>query len=274
MTMVDAGQQEGVLEQEEREMIYSVIELGDTTAREIMVPRIDILALDVETSPEEAIDALLASGYSRVPVYEDTIDNIIGLIYAKDLLGAWRKSITGDGAAGFSASEANQKLPPELLRPAYFVPESKKVDELLAEMQARRIHMAIVVDEYGGVAGLLTLEDIVEEIVGEIRDEFDPGEDLYYQELSGGVFLCSGRMQLDDFNDLFDVNLPDDDADTLGGYIYSRIGRVPVGGEHIHSHGLRLTVEQVAKRRIRSVRVETIKENLDEQHSPESNPNR
>lgn len=267
MTMVDAGQQEGVLEQDEREMIYSIIELGETTAREIMVPRIDILALDVETTPDVAIDALLNSGYSRVPVYEDTVDNVIGLLYAKDLLGAWRKNVTGMADGGDDQFNGQSALT-GLLRPAYFVPESKKVDELLTEMQARRIHMAIVVDEYGGVAGLVTLEDIVEEIVGEIRDEFDLGEEAYYQEISSGVFLCSGRMQLDDFNELLNVNLPDDDADTLGGYIYSRIGRVPLGGESIVIQGLRLTVEQVAKRRIRTIRVEPLQEGSDEQ-SPE-----
>lgn len=243
-TMVDAGEQEGLIEQEERKMIYSIFDLGETLVREIMVPRIDVLALEVSVDVTRAVDALLASGYSRVPVYEETIDNVVGLLYAKDLLNAWR---SGDQSRGLK----------DLLRPAYFVPEAKKVDELLAEMQKRRIHMAIIVDEYGGVAGLVTLEDIVEEIVGEIHDEFDLGEDTFFQKVGPEDFICDGRMDLDDFNELMGADLPVDEADTLGGFIYSQIGRVPTGGESVLVGGdLRLTVEQVSKRSIRTVRVQ------------------
>lgn len=240
-TMVDVGQQDGVLEQEERKMIFSIFDLGDTLAREIMVPRIDVLALDASTPVEQAVHALLQSGYSRLPVYENTIDNIQGLVYAKDLLNAWH--------AGRQINSLR-----ELLRPAYFVPEAKRVDQLLTEMQARQIHMAIVVDEYGGVAGLVTLEDIVEEIVGEIRDEFDQGEEAFYQQVGPDEYICSGRMTLDDFNELLEVQLPDEDADTLGGFIYSSIGRVPNGGETLEIGNLMLTVEQISKRRIHKVR--------------------
>lgn len=251
-TMVDAGEQEGLIEQEERKMIYSIFDLGETLAREIMVPRIDVLALEVQTQIEKAVDALIDSGYSRVPVYEETIDNVLGLLYAKDLLGAWN---SGNQIEGLH----------NLLRPAYFIPEAKKVDELLAEMQVRRIHMAIVVDEYGGVAGIVTLEDIVEEIVGEIRDEYDLREEAFFQEISADEYLCSGRMDLDDFNELLGVNLPDDDADTLGGYIYSQIGRVPTGGESIVLDDLQLTVEQVSKRRIRKVRAKRTQPPVDKE---------
>lgn len=244
-TMVDASQKEGILEQDERRMINSIFDLGDTVVREIMVPRIDILALDIQDSVAESIDTLLTSGYSRVPVYDGTIDNILGLLYAKDLLKAWRAG-TGDESLR------------ELLRPAYFVPEAKKVDELLSEMQARRNHMAIAVDEYGGVAGLVTLEDIVEEIVGEIRDEYDDGEEIFYEEISPTEYLCSGRMNIGDLNDLFDCNLPEDEADTLAGLIYSLAGHVPIQGESILVNDVRLTVEQVSKRRIRKVRVEKL----------------
>ncbi len=244
-TMVDASQKEGLLEQDERRMINSIFDLGDTVAREIMVPRIDLLALDIQCPFGESIDTLLASGYSRVPVYEGAIDNILGLLYAKDLLKAWR------------AGNMDEDIRP-LLRPAYFIPESKKVDELLSEMQTRRIHLAIVVDEYGGVAGLVTLEDIVEEIVGEIRDEYDDGEEVFYEEISPSVFLCSGRMDIDDLNELLDSHLPVDEADTLAGLIYSLAGHVPVQGEAILIEGVRLTVEQVTKRRIRQVRVEKV----------------
>ncbi len=251
-TLVDAGEQEGLIEQEERKMIYSIFDLGETLAREIMVPRIDVLALEADTELRAAVDALLDSGYSRVPVYEETIDNVLGLLYAKDLLNAWR---LGNELQSLRS----------LIRPAYFIPEAKKVDELLAEMQARRIHMAVVVDEYGGVAGLVTLEDIVEEIVGEIRDEYDLREEAFYQEVGPDEFLCSGRMDLDDFNEIMHANLPRDDADTLGGYIYSQIGRVPSGGESLVIGDIQLTVEQVTKRRIRKVRAKRTTPTVDEE---------
>jgi CBS domain containing-hemolysin-like protein len=245
MTLVDAGQQEGVLEQGESKMIFSIFRLGDTLAREIMIPRIDLLALDVDTPPPDAVDALLESGFSRVPVYEGTIDNVLGLLYAKDLLRIWREGNQIDSLS-------------QLLRPAYFVPEAKKVDELLAEMQSQRIHMAIVVDEYGGVAGLVTLEDIVEEIVGEILDEYDQVEEMLYQPVSDGEYVFQGRVDLDDFNEIMNTDLPDNEADTLGGFIYSRIGRVPTGGEHIQVDNIQLTVDQVTGRRIRKVRARRI----------------
>lgn len=244
-TLVDAGQVEGVLEQGEREMIYSVFELGDTLAREIMIPRIDIIALDVNTPLAEAADALLESGNSRVPVYEESVDNILGLLYAKDLLRVWRQ---GDQLNSLRS----------LLRPVYFIPEAKKADKLLAEMQSQRIHMAIVVDEYGGVAGLVTLEDIVEEILGEIQDEYDQGEESPYQELPGGEYVFQGKVDLDDFNEVLASNLPKDEADTVGGFIYSRIGHVPHSGERIQVNNLLLTVEQVTGRRIRKVRAERV----------------
>ncbi len=241
--MVDTGQEEGLLEVGERRMIHRIFDLGETLAREIMVPRIDVMALDVQTPLEEALDALLRSGYSRVPVFDETVDNVLGLLYAKDLLRVWREGGTLQDLKN-------------LLRPAYFVPEAKKVDELLAEMQSQRIHMAVVVDEYGGVAGLVTLEDIVEEIVGEIVDEFDLAEESPYETLAEGEFMFLGRIDLDDFNEIVASNLPKEEADTLGGYIYSRLGHVPSPGEVVEVENLRLTVEQVSGRRIRKVRVQ------------------
>ena len=251
-TLVDAGQEEGIFEQGERRMIYSIFQLGDTLTREIMVPRIDMLALDVVTPLPDAVDALLQSGYSRVPVFEETVDNTLGLLYAKDLLRAWRE---GDELGSLR----------DLLREAYFVPEAKKVDELLAEMQTRRIHMAIVVDEYGGVAGLVTLEDIVEEILGEIQDEYDQGEEAPYQQLTDGSFIFLGRIDLDDFNDIMECNLPGDDADTLGGFIYSRLGRVPTAGEKVQAGKMLLTVEQVSSRRIRKISARWLSPELGEE---------
>lgn len=241
MNLVDAGEEEGLFEQGERKMIFSIMQLSDTLAREIMVPRIDMLALDVQTAVDEAADALLRSGHSRVPVFEESVDNTLGLLYAKDLLRVWREG------GQFASLRA-------LLRPAYFVPEAKKVDELLTEMQSERFHMAIVVDEYGGVAGLLTLEDIVEEILGEIRDEFDQGEEAPYQALKDGQYLFLGRVDLDDFNEVMGSALISEEADTLGGFIYSELGRVPAVGESVRKDHLLLTVEQVSARRIRKVR--------------------
>ncbi|HWQ84007.1 MAG TPA: hemolysin family protein [Anaerolineales bacterium] len=245
MTLVDAGREEGIFEQVEQEMIQSVIQLHDTLAREIMVPRIDMLALDVDTPLEEAVDAFLRSGHSRAPVFEETVDNTLGLMYAKDLLRVWRE---GNPAGSLR----------DLLRPAYFVPEAKRVDELLTEMQDRSIHMAIVVDEYGGVAGLVTMEDIVEEIVGEIRDEYDQSEEAPFQTLNESDTIFQGRVHLDDFNEIMLSNLPSEEADTIGGFIYSRLGRVPMVGETVEEAGLVLTVEQVSGRRIRKVRAHRV----------------
>ena len=244
-TLVDASEREGVLEQDERAMIFSIFRFGDTYAREIMIPRIDVLALNLHTPLHEAVDALLESGFSRVPVFDGTIDNIIGLLYVKDLLRVWR------------AGQQDHKLK-DVLRPAYFVPEVKKADELLEEMQAQRIHMAIVVDEYGGMAGLVTLEDIVEEIIGEVQDEYDQGEELLYQQVAETEYLFHGRIDLDDFNEFMNSEFPGNEADTLGGYIYSQIGRVPKSGESIQTDDILLTIEQVTGRRIHQVRAQRV----------------
>jgi putative hemolysin len=240
-SFVDASQRQGVLEQDERQMIFSIFEFGDTLVREIMVPRIDIYALDVDTPIDEAAIALLESGYSRVPVYKEAIDNILGLLYAKDLLRVGR-------------TPQPVKSLRELLRPANFVPESKKLDDLLAEMQAGRIHIAIIVDEYGGVAGLVTMEDMMEEIVGEIQDEYDHGEELSYQKIAEGEYIFHGRINLDDFNEIMGTHLSSRDADTLGGYLFNRIGRVPKVGENLEEEGVTMTIEQIVGRRIRRVR--------------------
>jgi len=239
-TLIDAGEVEGIFEHEERRMIHSIFQLGETLVREIMVPRIDMLALDMTTSLSDAADTLIQSGFSRLPVFEDNVDNMLGLLYAKDLLRVWRE---GDKLGTLK----------EIIRDAYFVPEAKKVDELLTEMQTQRIHMAIIVDEYGGVAGLVTLEDIVEEILGEILDEYDQGEEAPYQQLDDSSYVFLGRVDLDDFNDIMGSDLPSDEADTLGGYIYSQLGRVPTVGEVVEKENLLLTVEQVSARRIRKV---------------------
>jgi CBS domain containing-hemolysin-like protein len=242
-TWVEMGEPEGDLEPDERKMIYSIFQFGETLCREIMVPRMEVLALEVKTPLNQAINALIDSGHSRVPVYDDEIDNVLGMLYAKDLL-----KIHGNTNEKGSIKK--------FLRKAYFVPESKKVDELLAEMQANGIHIAVVVDEYGGMAGLVTLEDIVEEIVGEIRDEYDQSEELLVQKISEDEVLFKGRVSLDDFNDAIETHLDPDMTDTLGGYFYSELGRVPAEGDRLDVEGWILTVEEVRGRRVGRIRAQ------------------
>ncbi len=240
-SFVDASEQQGVLEEEEHEMIMSIVEFGDTLVREIMVPRIDIVALDVETPIEEARNAIIDSGYSRIPIYQDTVDNVLGLLYVKDILKVWR-------------GEEQYKTLQDLIRRPYMVPESKTLDELLPEMQSMRVHMAIVVDEYGGVAGLVTLEDIMEEIVGEIQDEYDLGEEQIAQRISDTEYLFHGRIPLAEFNEIMQSDLSTENADTLGGYLFSELGRLPRAGEQVKQDGVLLTVELISGRRVRRVR--------------------
>jgi putative hemolysin len=222
-------------------MIYSIFEFGDTLAREVMVPRIDVVAIEVNTSIMEALDVVLQAGHSRIPVYQETIDNIVGMLYAKDLLQYWR-----------SGAE-NLKLR-DILRDVYYIPETKKVDELLQELQQRKVHIAIVVDEYGGTAGLVTIEDILEEIVGEIQDEYD-SEEAFMEFISDDEIIFNGRMDLDDINRIMEIDLPTDRSDTLGGLIYSSLGRMPVIGDKVRIQNVESTVLSVAGRRIKKVKV-------------------
>lgn len=238
---VEVGQPEGGLEAGERRMIYSIFQFGDTLCREIMVPRIDVLALEVRTPLSQAVNALIESGHSRVPVYDDVIDNVIGVLYAKDLL-RWQ------------TNPAEKTSLRKFLRPAYYVPETKKVDELLGEMQAKGVHIAIVVDEFGGMAGLVTLEDIVEEIVGEIHDEYDQKEEVLVQRVNDDEYLFKARVSLDDFNDALGTDLVSDQTDTLGGVLYAAVGRVPVVGDTLQVEDWLLTVEEVRGRRIGRIR--------------------
>ncbi len=257
-TLVDASEEEGGIEHDERRMIFSIFQFGDTLTREIMVPRIDVLTIDVHTSLPDAIDAFLQSGHSRLPVHEGAIDNILGLLYAKDLLRVWREGNHLDSLR-------------DLLRQAYFVPEAKKIDELLTEMQSQRVHMAVVVDEYGGMAGLVTLEDIIEEIFGEIQDEYDQGEQSPYQVTKDGDYLFLGRVDLDDFNDVMGCRLPTDEADTLGGYIYSQLGHIPNTGESVQKDNLLLTVEDVSAQRIQTVRAQWLSPDAQEEEGNDRN---
>jgi CBS domain containing-hemolysin-like protein len=241
MLQVDVAEEEGVLEEDEGEMIRSIFEFGDTVAREIMVPRIDMQVAPAAATLGEVVDQAIQAGHSRVPIFEETVDKIVGIFYVKDALRFLR-----EGRLDVAVREA--------MRGAYFVPETKKVDELLREMQARRVHLAIVVDEYGGTAGLVTIEDILEEIVGEIQDEFD-AEEVLIQQLSDGEAIVDAMIMLDDVNEVLSLNLREDDVDTLGGYVYARLGRVPIEGDEVDDGNVRLIVENVEGNRINKVRV-------------------
>ncbi|MGC9335937.1 MAG: hemolysin family protein [Anaerolineae bacterium] len=239
--LVDAGEEEGFIQEEEKEMIYSIFELGDTLVREVMVPRIDVVALEVATPMLDSLDTIMEAGHSRIPVFSETIDNILGVLYAKDLLPYLR--------------EGRTDVPlKSILREAYFIPETKKASELLPDLQQRRVHMAIVVDEYGGMAGLVTIEDILEEIVGEIQDEYD-SEEPFVQFVTEDEYVFDARVDLDDLNRLMDVSLPTEDSDTLGGFIYTALGKVPAVGDLVTHGEMEFLVESVAGRRIKKVRV-------------------
>jgi CBS domain containing-hemolysin-like protein len=241
--LVERGGEQGILEAEEEQMIQAVIELGDQRIHEVMVPRIAMVTLPAGSTMEDAIDIVVEEGHSRIPVYEDTIDEIIGILYAKDLLPFLK------------ASAAERPALRSLLRTPVFVPESMSVDDLLHEFQRRKVHIAIVLDEYGGTAGLVTIEDLLEEIVGEIQDEYDEEEPLIVR-LSDDEARIDGRADVDDLADLFDTNLGLEDADeydTVGGLIYHRIGGVPKPGDQVTVDGLTLTVETTDGRRVGKV---------------------
>lgn len=241
--LVDVGEEEGLIEEEERDMIEGVIDLGDTVAREVMVPRIDIVGVEVNTPLREALDVIIEAGHSRVPVYDDTIDHIIGLLYAKDILRILR-----DGEAEPPLSE--------ITRQAYYIPESKPIDDLLSDFKRMKVHIAIVVDEYGGTAGLVTIEDLLEEIVGEIQDEYDVEEPIS-ETISARETIYDARIDLDDINYELDLDLPTEDSDTLGGLIYSHLGRVPEVGDEVQVGNVRLTVLSMEGRRIGRVKLVT-----------------
>ena len=238
--MVDMAEARGVVERGEREMIQSVFELGDTIAREVMVPRTDLVWIESAKSVPQALALALRSGFSRIPVVGENVDDIVGLVYLKDLV---RRNQDHERAKHTKLSE--------VMRPATFVPESKPVDELLREMQADRSHLAIVIDEYGGTAGLVTIEDIVEEIVGEIRDEYDV-ERPPVEHLDDGSARLTARLPVEDLGELFGVEVPrGDDVETVGGLMAQLLGRVPIAGSSVSAYGLRLTAETIGGRRNR-----------------------
>jgi CBS domain containing-hemolysin-like protein len=241
--LVLASEQEGVVEEEEREMIHGVLEMTDKQVREVMIPRVQMVSLPAASTVEEAIAVILEYGHSRIPLYEETVDDITGVVYAKDLLGAGRQP------------GAEVPLVGKLARPPTYVPEAKRLGELLQEMQQAKIHLAVVVDEYGGTAGLVTIEDLLEEIVGPIRDEYDLAEQEEVQLVSPTEALVTASVSLDDVNDLLHLHLEGDDFDSIGGLIYANLGRIPAVGDTVEVDGVTITVEGIDRRAIQTVRL-------------------
>jgi putative hemolysin len=240
-TLVEVGHREGVVQRREREMIHGVFELGETTVADIMTPRTDIFGLDVATPTDQILAQIREHLHHRVPVYEGSLDNVVGILSSKRLLPYYGGLPTNFDLRG-------------LLVPAYFVPETKRADALLREFQGKKLRTAIVVDEYGGTAGLVTLEDILEQVVGEIRDEFEAEERLA-QPIDAQTFRVAAKMPIADFNAVTGLAIPDENFDTVGGWVLDLFGRLPHRGEHIEADGVRVTVEKVHRTRILEVLV-------------------
>jgi CBS domain containing-hemolysin-like protein len=249
--MAEAGHEEGAIEEGEKELIHSIFEFGDTVVREVMTPEPDVVAIDADRSLDEVLDLVLRHGYSRIPVYRGERGEIVGIVYAKDVLR--------DLHAGRSDRTVD-----DVARKAFFVPESKKVADLLRDMQRDKFHLALVVDEYGGLAGLVTLEDLLEEIVGEIVDEYDR-EEPNVEPAGDGRFRVNARLSVDELNELVQVELPNEEWDTVGGLMMGILGRLPTQGESVEFEGLRFTAERVQGRRIAKVLVERLRQPVEQE---------
>ena len=236
------GEQEGIVEQEEREMIHGILEMTDKLVREVMVPRVDIVAVEATDSIADVIKVIIEFGFSRIPIYEDNVDNIVGVVYAKDLL---RHGVVGDDQRPLKA----------IAREPYYTPEAKRVGELLREMKERKVHIAVVVDEHGGTAGIVTFEDLIEEIVGPIRDEYDMREVEELQIISDHEVVVSARFPVDDLKEELDLPVPTVEADTVGGLVYELLGEIPKVGATIQLGDATLTVESIRRQGIQSVRI-------------------
>ena len=240
--LVQVSEEEGVIEEREREMIHSIFEFGDTLVREVMRPRIDIVGVPAKATINEALGLVMEFGHSRLPIYEGNLDHIAGVVYVRDLIPALRQGRLDQSVL-------------DVRRPAFFVPETKKVDELFREFQRKKVSMAIVLDEYGGTAGLVTMEDLLEEIVGEIQDEYDL-EEKPIQLLDDRTAVVNARTHIHEVNDLLDLRLPEDEnVDTIAGLVYAQLGRIPAQGETITLAGAELRVEKTLGHRITKVRI-------------------
>ena len=228
----------------EKDMIKGVVELSETTVKEVMVPRIDAVFISSDTTLQDAIQTLIECGHSRVPVYSDTIDNVAGILYAKDILKFF---VSENG-------ELHTKKLDEIIRKPFFVPESKKLDSLLIEFKRKKVHIAVSVDEYGGVSGLVCMEDIIEEIVGEIQDEFD-NEDDEIMKIGDGVFLCDARVNLEDLNQEIMTDIPVEEFETLGGWVFDLFGKIPVKFEKVSLDNLDIIIQEVDGHKINKIKL-------------------
>ncbi len=241
--MINVGEEKGIFQETETEMINSIFEFDDTVVKEVMTPRIDIVALSLDATREEVLDVIINENFSRIPVYEGSIDNIIGILYVKDLFAIIKTDIEW---------EVSLK---EIIRPAQFVPEYKKIDELFKEMQKSKTHIAVVIDEYGGTAGIITIEDLLEEIVGNIFDEYD--EEVFdFEKIDDNTYIVSGMLDMDEINDLLDTEIPDDEFDTISGMILSHSGKMPEVGYEVIIDNIYFRIEEVDDKRISKIRVE------------------
>ncbi len=239
--LIKVSESEGLVNEEESEMIRSIFSLRSTVVREIMVPRTDMACIAVEATIPEILKTIISCGHSRIPVYENHIDNIIGLLYAKDLLKCW----------GIKDELVQVR---SLLRPPYFIPETKNLEQLLQEFKLKHVHLAIVIDEYGGTSGLITIEDLLEQIVGDIQDEYDREEEQYVQNADGSI-TADARMPVEDLEEIFNVTIERDKFDTIGGLIFHLTGKIPAIGDIIVNEDLHFTILDADKRRIIKVRI-------------------
>ena len=245
ITLVDVGEEAGIIEKEERDMIESIFEIGELIASDVMVPRIDIVYLEKESSISDAISVVIENGFSRIPIIADSIDDIVGIIYAKDLLLCSRI---------YDNIREHPLTIKDLVRKAYYVPESKKIVDLLKEMQLNKTHISIVLDEYGGTLGLITIEDILEEIVGDILDEFD--DDTLLVEIIGtDHVITDSKTPIEDINDLLSIDIPEDDFESVGGFVFNLLGRIPEEGDEILYNGYSFIVLDVESRRINKIEI-------------------
>jgi CBS domain containing-hemolysin-like protein len=252
LRLLDLEETEGDLEEDERKMIRGVFGLEDTPVREIMTPRTDVAAVDTDNSVEEVVRLIIDRGFSRIPLYEKHADSIVGIIYAKDLFR-------------YLAEGRMPKSLADIARPAFFVPESKRLDDLLTDMRKQRVHMAVVVDEYGGTAGIVTIEDLLEEIVGEIEDEYDRVEHPIVR-VGDDEAIVDSRVAIEDLNELFRTNISDEDFDTVGGCVFHLLGRVPAVGDVVETNNVRFTVLSVEGHRVRRVRAQRIEAKPEPEH--------
>lgn len=254
--MINVGEEKGIFRETETEMINSIFEFDDTVAKEVMTPRTDIVALNLEATREEILDVIVEENFSRIPVYEESIDNIIGILYVKDLFAMIKKHIQW---------EVSLK---DIIRPVHFVPEYKKIDELFKEMQKSKTHIAVVIDEYGGTAGLLTIEDLLEEIVGNIFDEYDDVV-LDFEKIDDNTYIVSGMLDIGEVNDILDTDIPEEEFDTISGMLLSHSGKMPEVGYELTIDNIYFRIEEVDDKRISKIRVEKRDIDLNETEEPQ-----